>query len=353
MLQKAKKFCGVLMALAILTTMLAGCDSKSNKSQNSVDGTSSVAAANNLDPLSGEGKNGTIQLKVWAPDAAVSIFNKQCKAFIEKYKDFGTIKISVVPQGEADAATSVLTDPDSAADVFGFACDNIDKLQATDSLLPIVGNDKTKTEEENIKAAVDAATINGKLYAYPETGDNSYCLVYDNSVVSDEEAKTLEGVLKACKAANKKFVMDAGSGYYACLFLFTGGVRLEGYEKDNLTQKFNDYDEQTVLKTMMTFRNLFMAYKDYFLNGDTTKVVDGFKSNTVGAGFDGSWNFKSIKDTLGERAGFSVLPTINVDGEDRQIINMFGYKLIGINAFTKYPATANELAKYLASEECQ
>ncbi|MBQ3691799.1 MAG: extracellular solute-binding protein, partial [Clostridia bacterium] len=184
MLQKAKKFCGVLMALAILTTMLAGCDSKSNKSQNSVDGTSSVAAANNLDPLSGEGKNGTIQLKVWAPDAAVSIFNKQCKAFIEKYKDFGTIKISVVPQGEADAATSVLTDPDSAADVFGFACDNIDKLQATDSLLPIVGNDKTKTEEENIKAAVDAATINGKLYAYPETGDNSYCLVYDNSVVS-------------------------------------------------------------------------------------------------------------------------------------------------------------------------
>ncbi|MBQ3691969.1 MAG: extracellular solute-binding protein, partial [Clostridia bacterium] len=42
-----------------------------------------------------------------------------------------------------------------------------------------------------------------------------------------------------------------------------------------------------------------------------------------------------------------------VDGEDRQIINMFGYKLIGINAFTKYPATANELAKYLASEECQ
>ena len=37
MLQKAKKFCGVLMALAILTTMLAGCDSKSNKSQNSTE----------------------------------------------------------------------------------------------------------------------------------------------------------------------------------------------------------------------------------------------------------------------------------------------------------------------------
>ncbi len=32
---------------------------------------------------------------------------------------------------------------------------------------------------------------------------------------------------------------------------------------------------------------------------------------------------------------------------------MFGYKLIGVNAFTKYPATANELAKYLAGEECQ
>ena len=192
------------------------------------------------------------------------------------------------------------------------------------------------------------------MYAYPETGDNSYCLVYDKSVVSEEDAKTLEGVFKACKAANKKFCMNAGNGFYSCLFLFTGGLRLDGLDDDEYeTQKFNDYDEETVIKTMMAFHNLFLAYKDYFFDANVIKIGDGFESGTVGAGFDGSWNFKHDKEILGDRAGFAVLPTINVDGEERQIINIFGYKLIGVNAFTKYPSTANELAKYLSGEECQ
>ena len=56
---------------------------------------------------------------------------------------------------------------------------------------------------------------------------------------------------------------------------------------------------------------------------------------------------------MGTRAKFAVLPTINVNGENKPIINMFGYKLLGVNAFTKYPITSNELAKYLAGEECQ
>ena len=354
MLKNTKKICSVILALSLFMSVFVGCNSDTTGEKKNNNDNTIITTSASTDPLMGEGSNGTINLKVWAPEAAVSLFIKQCKQFTEDMKPYGDIKISVVPQGEDDAATNALTDVESAADVFGFACDNINKLIKQDTLLEIVGDDKTKAEKENSASSIATATSNGHLYAYPETGDNSYCLVYDKSVVSEEDAKTLEGVFKACKASNKKFCMNSGGGFYACLFLFTGGVRLEGLEDDEYeTQKFNDYDEATVVKTMMAFHNLFLAYKDYFLNDNVIKIGDGFKSGTVGAGFDGSWNFKNDKEILGDRAGFAILPTINVDGEDRQIINMFGYKLIGVNAFTKYPATANELAKYLAGEKCQ
>ncbi len=350
---KAKKLCSVLLAATILVASLACCNNETEESNSDSTEQTASTSFTSTDPLNGEGKNGTIKLKVWSPEAAVSLFIKQCKAFSEEMKVYGDIKIEVVPQGEAEAATTALTDIESAADVFGFACDNLDKLVRAGILMKITGEDRQMAEETNSAGSISAAKIGDTLYAYPETGDNSYCLVYDKAVVSEEDAKTLEGVLKACKAANRDFIMDAGGGFYACLFLFTGGLRPAGLEKDGYTQKFNDYDEAQVVKTMMAFRSLCAAYKDTFKSGSVIKICDGFKSGTVGAGFDGSWDFKVDKETLGRRAGFAVLPTINIDGKDTPIINMFGYKLIGVNAFTKYPATANALAKYLSGEQCQ
>lgn len=373
-MNKTKRFCAIALAAMMAVTAFAGCGSdnggdsgnngggtttttSTSGGETAATGDSAGAAATGgevEDPLYGEGENGTINLKVWGPDAAQEILKEQCKNFSEKMKDYGDIQIEVVPQGEADSATQVLTDATTAADVFGFACDNLNKLVKAGALYQLPDSDKALVESTNSPESVAAATIDGTVYAYPETGDNSYVLVYDKSVVSDEQAKTLEGTLEACKAANKKFVMDAGNGYYSCLFMFTGGLKIDGLEDDGITQKFTEYDEATLVNTMMAFHNLFGdKYKDIFLSGETTKVVDGFKSGTVGAGIDGSWNFASAKETLGDNAGFAVLPTIDVDGTATPIVNMFGYKLLGVNTSTQYPNTSLELAKYLAGEECQ
>ena len=205
--------------------------------------------------------------------------------------------------------------------------------------------------QRRISLQQTTATVNDKIFAYPETGDNSYILVYDKTVVSEEQAKTLEGTLEACKAANKKFIMDAGNGYYSCMFMFTGGLKINGLVDG--VQQFTDYDEDKVAKTVVAFQSLFAEYKDTFMSGEASKVVDGFKSGTVGAGIDGSWNFSSAKSTLGDNAGFTILPTIKVGDENLPIINMFGYKLLGVNAQSKFPNTAIELAKFLTNEECQ
>jgi len=360
-MNKTKRFCAIALAAMMAASALTACGGGTASTPTPADttpttsdagtgnDTTSAAATDAID-LGGEDN---VTLKVWGPDAAQTILKKQCDDFIAAVGDQASVTIEVVPMGEDVAATQALTDASAAADVFGFACDNLDRLVGADVLTEVVAADLDWVKENNSESSVDAATVNGSVYAFPETGDNSYILVYNKDYVSADQAKTLEGVLEACKAANKKFVMDAGNGFYACTFAFTGGLKIDGLEEDGITQKFTEYDEATVVKTLAAFQDLFAKYKDNVLWGECTKVGDGFSSDTVAAGIDGSWDFSTDKAALGDKAGFAILPTINVDGTDVPRINMFGYKLLGVNAATAFPNTSVELAKYLTSEKCQ
>ena len=178
-------------------------------------------------------------------------------------------------------------------------------------------------------------------------------MVYDNTVVTEEDAKTLEGTLAACKKAGKKFIFDAGDGFYACTFAFTAGAKIDGFEEDGITQKFVEYDEDAAVKTLQAFAKLIKDYKGTFTSLNVKNVASGFKNGTCGAGVDGSWDTKVNQDSLGEKFGAAKLPTINVDGEDKQLISMFGYKYIGVNGSSKFPNSAQILALYLSGEECQ
>lgn len=356
MANKTKRFCAIALAALMGASVLAGCGGDPTPAASTPSGDGSAAPTTVEDPLFGEGANGPISLKVWGPSAIQDLLKQQCADFASEYSAYGDIQIEVVPQSESDAATQVLTDASSAADVFGFACDQLNRLVKSGALMEVTGADKDEVTANNSASSVAAATIDDKLYAYPETGDNSYVLMYDKSVFTDpEQVKSLESVLEVCKANNKKFAMDCGNGFYACMFMYTGGLTTDGLEDDGVTQKFSDYDEAKVVATLKAFSELFHKYSDTLLNGDASKVIDGFKSKTVAAGIDGSWDFNVCKgeDALGENAGFAILPTINVDGTDTQIVNMFGYKFIGVNSTTKYPNTAIELAKYLTNEKCQ
>lgn len=337
-----KRIIAMILAVLMMATLFVGCggDDATN------DG---GAAATGLEPEAGA------TLKVWAPDAALDTFKAQCDAFIAQYPDAG-IKIEVVAQGEGDAATNVLNDPDAAADVFSFVCDQLNRLNDAGVIMPVNTNLAADVTARNSKESVGAATLNDLLLAYPETGDNGYFLYYDKSIVTDEDAKTLEGIFEACRKANKKFIMDAGNGFYSCIFPFTGGLKIEGLEgEDGDIQKFNDYDEAEVVATLEAFAKLFHEYSDIFFSTDVSKIPSGFAEDpsTCAAGIDGSWDAAAIQNVLGENFGAAKLPTINVNGEDKQMISLHGYKLLGVNARSKYPNAAQLLADYLSGEQCQ
>lgn len=352
-----KKVIAILLAGMMTATAFAGCgeaQSSSNAGSGSSNGSSASAEGVKGSTVDYKyfGEEDNVKLKVWAPDATVSLVKKQIEEFKKIYSE-KKFDIQVVAQGESDAATQMLNDASAAADVFSFPSDQLNKLVDAGVIAPVAKGFLDQVKTANSEDTVKAATISNNVYAYPETNDNGYYLVYDNTVVTDEDAKTLEGTLAACKKAGKKFIFDAGDGFYACTFAFTAGAKIDGFEEDGMTQKFVDYDEDEAVKTLQAFAKLIKEYKGTFTSLNVKNVASGFKNGTCAAGVDGSWDTKVNQDSLGDKFGAAKLPTINVDGTDKQLVSMFGYKYIGVNGSSKYPATAQILALYLSGEECQ
>ena len=345
-----KKLIALLLAVLMVASVLAACGG--NKTSETTD--NSGKTTDNSDPFYGEDN---ISLLVWAPDNAVSLTKQLCDDFIAKYPD-KKITIDVQAQGESDAAAQLLNDLDKAADVFGFVCNNINKLQQGNALAPVVTDylDDVKSRNTEFAVSTGTLTVDGKeqLLAYPETGENGYYLVYDKEYVSDDDAKTLEGVLAACQKAGKKCLINIDNGFYGCMPLYTGGMINDGLKEDG-TQIFNDYDEEKVLDSLEAFAGLFHEYKDTFMSADPARIGSGMAEDpsTVAAGIDGSWNAATVAKTLGDNYGAAKLPTINIKGTDTQIIGMNGAKLIGVNSRSKFPEAAQVLANYLTSEEVQ
>ena len=358
-----KKILAILLAGMITATALAGCgggnggssstDSKSDASSGSGSTDASaekVVDANTVDPeLFGDEDN--ISLKVWAPSQALELVKKQVEDFKAAYptKTFTNIEVSAM--AEAESGTQVLNDASAAADVFGFASDHLNKLVDAKVLSEVAF--VNTVSEMNAPETVEAGKIKGTLYAYPETNDNGYYLVYDKTVVSEDKAGKLEDILAACKDAGKKFIFDCGNGYYACTYAFTAGVKIDGLEEDGVTQKFVQYDENEAVKTLQAFSRLMHEYKGTFTSLDVAQIASGFSTGTLGAGVDGSWDTNADQKALGDNFGAAKLPTINVDGTDKQLVSLFGYKYIGVNAASKFPASAQILAYYLHGEKCQ
>ena len=357
-----KKVLAILLAGMMTATAFAGCGggetaSKSDGGSGTASQASGGGEAAKVDPswpdASLFGDEDNITLKVWAPDKAVALVQKQVEAFKSHYSDKKFTSIEVVAQGENDAATLIVNDPEKAADVFGFPSDQLNKLKDAQVLTPVAPALLDSVKTMNAEKTVTAATFDDQLYAFPETNDNGYYLVFDNSVVTEEDAKTLEGILEACKKAGKTFVMDAGNGFYSCIFPFTGGALIDGFEDDGITQKFVDYNEDEVIDTLMAFAKLMKDYKGVFVSQDPANISTGFKNGKVGAGIDGTWNSQPDKESLGDKFGAAKLPTVKVGDTDKQIISLFGYKYIGVNSHTKFQRSSQILAYYLAGQDCQ
>ena len=299
----------------------------------------------------------TVRLTVWCPDRDMEMTKNMCKAFAEQHREV-QYEFLYAAQGEGDAAESILKDLEAGADVFSFAGDQINKLIPAGALARLGGQNLATMQTQNLPDSVAAATVKidgeERAYAYPVTADNGYFLYYDKRVLSEEDVSSLDGILKK-GTASKQFAMPLNDGWYLSAFFFA--LPELGYEvtyDDNLNQtsvKINFDDENGEKVAQALYR--YICNPAVMSAADDSKIISGFEKGTVIAAVSGSWNATDLQRVLGENLGTAKLPTVTIEGAQVQLSSYAGYKLIGVNGYSKNKGEAHKLALWLTNYDNQ
>ncbi|MBR3679722.1 MAG: extracellular solute-binding protein, partial [Oscillospiraceae bacterium] len=286
-----------------------------------------------------------ITLKVWGSQEDQAMLREMCDSFAatnsdRQYKfEFGVV-------GEGEAKQIILDDPDAAADVFHFSDDQLRDLVEAGVLAQIGGTYRERTESECGRGAVEAATADGKLYAFPATADNGYFLYY-NKAVFPEAPNTLDEILAAC-TDGRHFAMKLSDSWYLASFFLTAGCT---FQEDGTV----DWDSEAGLSAARAVLTLSTDPRFVNFGADyDASILSGFGDGSVIAAVSGTWNAAAIAAEIGEEnVGAAKLPMIRLDGEMVQMRGFAGYKLIGVNAASEEAEEAVRLAAWLTSEENQ
>lgn len=335
-----KKLLSAMLCVAMTATMLAGCGDKKTDDGSAANSESGTPAA------SGE----TIALTVWGAEEDQTLLQTMVDSFKEANSE-QTFDITIGVQSESTAKDTVLTDVEAAADVYAFADDQLNELVQAGALQPV--QDADTISSENTAGSVEAATIDGTLYAYPITADNGYFMFYDKSVYSEEDVASLDTMLEKAAAAGKTVAMDWSSAWY--IFSFFKGAGLDvALADDGVTNTCNWNATDTDIKgTDVAQAMLDVSANPGFKSLTDAEIQTGIQEGTVCAAVDGTWAATVAEEAWGENLGAVKLPTYTVAGEQVQMASFSGYKMLGVNANSKNVGWAMELAKWISNEDNQ
>lgn len=306
--------------------------------------------------------NETVSLRVWGGEEDQNLLKELVEKFKSTYPD-QKFNIEIGVESEATAKDTILTDVEAAADVFAFASDQIVDLNNAKALANIEDMDAAlqnyaKKSIADVKAAngegsVEAASVGGKLMAFPMTGGNGYFLYYDSSVISEKDAATWDTLLAAADKAGKKVGMTLASGWYDASFFYGAGFTT-GLNDDGTTAiDFNGTSKDGYTGVQVTQSMLNIASNKAFMaiaDGDISNQIAG---GTLAAVISGTWDADNAQKVFGDGYAATKLPTYTLDGKQVQQGSVSGYKLIGVNAYSKNVGWATVLAEFLTNEESQ
>ena len=308
---------------------------------------STAAEGNVLDQAAAAAFAQDVTLTMWGAEEDQDLLREISDKFIEKYGNYGgKITINLGTQSESTAKDTVLTDPTAAADVYAFADDQLNELVKAGALQEVQLN-ADDIKSRNTPASVDAATVDGKIYAYPLTADNGYFMFYDKSFFTEDDVKSLDTMMEKAADAGKKVSMDVANGWYLYSFYAGAGLNLSLADDGvNTVCNWNEAPGADVTQAVIDIcKNPgFIALKDEEFTG---KLKDG----TLVAGVNGTWRANDAAEVWGDNYAACKLPTYTLNGEQVQMASFSGYKLIGVNPHSANVGAAMLLADFVTNEE--
>lgn len=341
-----KKLISMLLCATMVTTMFVGCGSSSDNKKADKDAS-----------------NETVKLTLWGAEGDQDFLKGVVKNFEAAYPD-QKFDIQIGVESESTAKDTVMTDIEAAADVYSFASDQLADLVRAGALANLddpelsdvyskAGKSIDDIKAANVEDSIEAASVDGKLYAFPTSGANTYFLFYDSSVISAEDAASWDTLLAAAKKAGKKVGMTLNSGWYNASFFYGAGFTTGLNEDGTTTMDWNGtsaagYKGTDVVKSML----------DIASNSAFKPITDGKISDTIASGdlcavVSGVWDAPNAQKVWGDGYAAVKLPTYTLGDDQIQMAPAYGYKFEAVNAYSKNLGWATLLAEYIANEESQ
>lgn len=348
-----KKILAILMATA-MTASLVACGGGTEAPAETTENTETTEAPAETTEASEETEAAepaeeeavTATLLVWGPAEdqadASSWLPVMCEQFAAEHPNWDlTFEFGVCPEGEAKA--TVTQDVEGAADVYMFANDNLTELVASNAIARLGGETEEYVKSTNSQAIVDSVSIDGAVYGVPFT-TNTWFMYYDTSKITEEEANSLDAMI-----AKEKVAFPLSDSWYIASFYVANGCTLFGDGTDEAAGiDFGGDKAVAVTNWLVDF-----AANPNFVNDAEGAGLAGLRDGSVAVKFSGSWDYAAVKEALGDNFGAKSLPSITIDGAEKQMMAFAGSKAIGVNPNSENMAVAVALAKYLGSAEAQ
>ena len=188
--------------------------------------------------------------------------------------------------------------------------------------------------------------------------DNTFFLYYDKSVLTETDVQSIDGILSKC-STNKKFAYPMKDGWYTSAFYFGKDLGFEVTYDNNLgeTEITCDFDNETGVAVTQAMWNLVQDAR-VKADADDSKITAGFHDGSIIAAASGIWNRKTIESYLGDNFAATKLPTYTFNKgagneEQVQLVSFAGYKLMGVNNYSKNKTDAMDFAEFYTNRENQ
>lgn len=320
-----------ILALSLAAAMLVGAMASCNAKEEVV--SSAVEARD-------------ISLVLWGSEKDQDFLKEVSAEWATKYaaehEDVKSATVDVQIKGEDVATTDALNDIAAAADVFGIANDQLSNLTAANAIYKMPDSVVEQIKAVVGDSALGATFCDGSYYGFPYAPNTANILFYNKSVFTEDDIKTLEGMITkegaAPVIANISSAWDTMTWYASAgCELYTGG--------DKTVNTLNSDDAVKMVKWLADQ----IANKGIVHVGSDTDAAAMLKDGSASALLYQDWAKGSFQDALGDNFGVAELPTLN--GSHMKCFG--GGKLLVLNANTKEPEAALDLAQYIISEESQ
>lgn len=300
-------------------------------------------------------KKPKVQLSVWGSEMEQELLTTLSEEFIAMHRNEADIEITVSEEKEGTCRSTVMFCPEAAADVFFFPDDQFHTLYDSGTLKEIVlaPDEVTASVGGKESAAFQASSIDDRLYALPCTASNGYFLYYDSRYFAKGDVENLERILEVARENGKKFGVEITSGWYLYGFFKAAGMDVhiaeDGTGNDcDWNRTSGNFTGTDVLEALIR-----ISRDPGFTNVGNDAFLEGIQNGSIIAGISGTWNAAKIEEIFGEGYSASKLPQYTVKDIPLQIHSVAGFKLVGVNAWSREPEWAEKLAMWYTEEENQ